>query len=382
MKVETVKLNKAAMQFVDENCFAKVNTGEDKKPKLEMVAYSGGVIKNHWYWGDLAIDLSGMSFPKKKSPLLEDHQTDKKIGFATKMSIENNQLTVVDSVFLNTPESLAFQQNSSDGFPYEASIYAKPTTIEEVGEGDSTEVNGYTFKGPGTIWRKSTFKEASVCTFGYDPNTKSAVSMSEGEEEFSIEYTNKSEAPKSKDKEELKKMNVTEQFKTDHPEEYKALIEGVVADASQTFTVKITELELELKESTDENGKLSEENKGNEKRIMALEKEGTLRKEKELVSSADSVFSEEFKESGLPDRLSEKVRKLVSHEQFIKEGELDTEAFRAIVKTELKDWTNEEGGIVNGFSTSTKTFVKDDSGKDSDACVDRMLKHIGQETKK
>ena len=84
---KTVKLTRGAMQLVDENCFAAVRFTDgdgEKKPQLDMLAYSGGIIKGHWYWGDLAIDLSGMSFPKKKFPILEDHMTDKKIGFAKK----------------------------------------------------------------------------------------------------------------------------------------------------------------------------------------------------------------------------------------------------------------------------------------------------------
>ena len=56
MKKETVKLTKGAMQLVDDQCFASVKfaegvEGEAKKPSLEMLAYSGGIIKNHWYWG-------------------------------------------------------------------------------------------------------------------------------------------------------------------------------------------------------------------------------------------------------------------------------------------------------------------------------------------
>ena len=80
-KEVTKKIPKGALRFVADNCDACVFAeGEGDAPKLKMLAYSGGVIKGHWYWGDLAIDVSGLSFPSR-FPILEDHRTDKKIAF-------------------------------------------------------------------------------------------------------------------------------------------------------------------------------------------------------------------------------------------------------------------------------------------------------------
>ena len=379
---ETIKVNKNVLIFVEDACQASMKLIEGATtPTFEMVAYSGGVIKDHWWWGSLAIDLSGMSFPKKKMPILEDHNTGKKIGFSKKMSIENNALVVKneDMTFIDTPESLAFRANSAAGFPYEASIYAKPTTVEEVGDGDSVEVNGYTFKGPGTIWRKSIFKEASVCTFGYDPNTKS-VAMSECEEELNLEYINKKpKETKLTNGEESKTMN-REKFKTEHPEEYAALVKEVTEPIVAKFTAEKAGIETKLADVTASNTILSEENKGAEKRLMALEKNEALRAEKELGFAADAIFTEKFNAAELPERLFSKVKKLVSHEAFVTDGKLDTEAFSAVVDAELKDWSSEDSGSVHGFSTTTKTHAKDDSTKlkADDDLVTRMLGHVGQ----
>lgn len=383
MATEKVKLNKNSMVFVDEGCSASVKLTEgDSAPIFEMDAYSGGIIKDHWYWGNLAIDLAGMSFPKNKAPILEDHFTEKKIGFSSKMTIEDHKLVVKNEhmTFIDTPESLAFRANSAAGFPYEASIYAKPTSIERVEEDQEVEVNGYTFKGPGTIWRKSIFKEASVCTFGYDPNTKS-VAMSESEEEFELEYVN--QGVKLNQQEEKKPMK-KEQFKTEHPEEYAALVKEIGDPTEAKFAAEKAELEAKLAAAIAENTKLAEENKGIEKRIMSLEKASMLSAEKELKNTADSIFSDRFKEAELPERLFSKVRKLVSHEEFVKEGELDKEAFKAAVDAELKDWAPEEGDeSVHGFSASTKSTGNEDPSKLKavDDTVNRMLKHLGQEVK-
>lgn len=376
MGTESVKISKAALQFNDPNCFAAVKSNGDAT-SLDMCVYSGGVIKDHWWWGDLAVDLSGMSFPKKKMPILEDHRTEKKIGFSTKMSVENNQLTVAEMSYIDTPESLAFRANSAAGFPYEASMYAQPTSIETVSDGQEVEVNGYTFKGPGTIWRKSTFKEASICTFGYDPNTKS-VAMSEGEEVINLEYVG--EQSKQLNREEDKKPMNKEQFKTDHPEEYAKL----VGEIQSQFEVTKVELENKLANAVSEKEKLSAENISLEKRVIQIEKNDTLRAEREISSTADSIFTAQFNAVGLPERLFSKVRKLVSHNEFVKDGSLDREAFKAAVDAELKDWEPAEGETqVFGLGSGTKHVVEDGkSEKEVDSIVSRMLGYVGQESNK
>lgn len=379
MKKETVKLTKGAMQLVDDQCFATVKFAEgaegEKKPQLEMLAYSGGIIKGHWYWGDLAIDLEGMSFPKKKFPLLEDHDTSKKLGFIKKLSIENNQLTVTDAEFLDTPESLKFRETSAQGFPYEASIYAKPTQIQRLTEDETAEVNGYTMKGPGTIWRKSIFKESSVCTFGYDSNTKS-VAMSETED-VTIEYGERSgEETQLNNKEDLPKMDL-EKFKSEYPEEFSKLQAQITDAVTAQFSVEKKQLEDKLTAAAEANAQLSAENKDSEKRLIALEKAESQRIEQGIKLSADNLFAEKFKEAGLPDRIQDKVRRLVGHEQFVADGVFDTEAFAAAVDAELKDWSGATEGAVIGFSTSTKTPADNNSAtKLTDDVAARMASYL------
>jgi hypothetical protein len=375
MAKETVKLTRSSMQLLDDKSFAKVRFSDDedgneeKKPILEMTAYSGGIIKNHWFWGDLAIDLNGMSFPKGKFPILEEHETAKRIGFATKMSIENNQLTVAEATFLNTPEAISFKEQSAAGFPFEASIYAKPSKIQTLQEGEVADVNGYQMTGPATIWRTSTFKEASVCTFGYDSNTRSAA-MSE-DEDVIVEYTTKF-AVKPKKEESMDYIK----FKTEHPEEFAKLAKEVADGIEAKFAEEKAALEAQLAEVQTQNTKLSEENKDGEKRLLALEKAEAIRAEQNLKHTADTIFAEKFKEAGLPDRLSEKVRKLTSHEAFVADGKLDVEAFSTAIDTELKDWTNDDGSVL-GFSTSNKSHGESDaSTKASDAAAARMLAYV------
>jgi hypothetical protein len=376
MKKETVKLKNSSMQFVDENCFAAVTFADDekKKPVLEMVGYSGGIIKNHWYWGDLAIDLQGMSFPKKKFPILQEHSTALKIGFATKMSIEGNKLTVEKSEFVDTPESIKFRETSAQGFPYEASIFAKPTKIQRLLENEEAEVNGYKMKGPGTIWRASTFKEVSVCTFGYDSNT-SAVAMAEAED-VEIEYISENKAASQfKGEEENKSMDYLK-FKAEFPGEFAKLAADVAAEVAGKFTEEKQALETKISALTEEVTQLSAEVKESEKKVLSYEKAEAARVEESIKLKAEAVFAEKFKESGLPERLEAKVKRLVGHEAFVADGKLDAEAFGAAIDAELKDWTGDSS--VMGFSTSTKELGNEDTNslKAADEAAARMLKYV------
>jgi hypothetical protein len=129
--------------------------------KFRMVGYSGKIITGHWWWGNLGIDLDGISFKKPKFPILRDHLTSKEMGFSKKPQISNKEglvFTEKEVTFLENEDVDKFVENSRKGFPYQASISARPTVIERVEEGSSVEVNGLTlprrrfFLLVGTLW--------------------------------------------------------------------------------------------------------------------------------------------------------------------------------------------------------------------------------------
>ena len=106
---KTEKLPKGALRLVQtgSECFAFAKK-EGENTRLNMVGYSGGVIKDHWYWGNLMINLDGMSFPITKYPILEDHRDDKKIAFTGKPLIDDYKLKVDpenDALYFRLDES-------------------------------------------------------------------------------------------------------------------------------------------------------------------------------------------------------------------------------------------------------------------------------------
>ena len=155
---------------------------EDKTSKFIITAYSGDVIKNHWYWGNIAFDLDGTKFAKSPTPVLEEHFTTNRLGFTTAQNIDDK--VTVEGRFLDNDRGRQMAADIKSGFPMEASLYIKPSAVERVSEGESAKVNGRTLKGPGTIFRKALIKEVSMVVFGADSNTRSLAANAENGNEI------------------------------------------------------------------------------------------------------------------------------------------------------------------------------------------------------
>ncbi|MCE5226087.1 MAG: hypothetical protein LLG05_09560, partial [Porphyromonadaceae bacterium] len=349
---------------------------EGKEAILNMTAYSGKIIPKHWYWGDLVIDVSGMKISDKNIPILQDHETDRKVGFGT-FKKENNQILSDKTAFVDTADANEFIRLSKKGFPYQASIQGRPIRIQKLSEDETAEVNGFTMKGPGTIWRESVLVECSVCTFGADSNTKS-VAMSENQDmEVEIEQTLKEK--------EVQNMDL-KQFQTEHPDLYAQVFslgktEGITegkTSAETSFKADKTLLESWVKALHSENVKLTEHSSDVERRIVALEKTQALTVEQGIKSTADSAFSEIMVKHDIPERLRPKIRKQLNHQSFIADDKLDVCKFQEAIETELKDWVSDaEETSVMGFSITNNS---NKTGSE-DTMVTRMLNYVGVTTK-
>ena len=392
MSKENQKIPQAALHFMDKDCFAQAVSIDGEKVSLDMVAYSGKVIKDHFWWGNLAIDIEGMSFPKSKFPILENHDTSKKIAFSKgKPNTDNFQLVMnPDKIeFVDTETAAEFIKLSKAGFPYESSIYAIPTSVESLEQGVSADVNGMTVKGPASIWRQSVFKEASVCVFGWDSNTSSSAFAST-EVELDIEVTNLKlmEDQKTLTSKEVKKKMDLKEFKTEQPDAYNELMEEVKI-------VVTSDLEAKFKgEKKDLEDKLSEEKKTHEtqmadrdKRVLELEKKDTIRSEKEMQARVDRIWRDSLSESSVPDHLYDKVMRQVSYSQFVKDGVLDKDKFVEAIEAEIKDWIDKgvtSSILGSGFGqreVDEEVKLKEADTKTVKDTTENLLRLAGQETK-
>ena len=385
MSKRLMKIPKKAMYFAEDDADMHLARDEDGRESFSMLAYSGKIIKGYSFWGDLAVDVSGIQFNGKRFPILEQHELDKKIG------VSNKKPTIESGVFfekinlLNNPVAQEFRSNLDGEFPYQASLGIHPLAIEELSDGETAEVNGYKMKGPGTIIRKSRFKEASVCVFGADPNTKIA-SLSEEEEEVLVELVEKTtNETKEMNKTEEKSMTLKE-LQEKYPELY-AEIQRQLSEKEakiQELSDKMTEVENKRKELESENTALSDENQINVQRIEKLEKLEDLRREKDIKNQADGIVSAKLSENNIPVRLHEKIRKQLDHNMCVSEENVfDSAKFTEQVDAEIKDWKETLGEFtvkkdtVLGMSGGDRT---DFSEQNSDDDASRLLNYVSEKT--
>ena len=390
------KIPRGAMRFVDNLCDASIFSAEgDEDNKLNMTIYSGGVIKNHWYWDDLAIDLSGLSMNSKTLPILEDHDTSKKIAFSKEVLIDNENGVRVNSdktVFLDTEESREFQKNSKTGFPYQASISVSPSQIQRLAEKEETEVNGFTMKGPGTVFRKARMNEGSVCVFGWDNKTQSSA-FSKEEVDVDIDVigasTEGAETSEEETKLELKDNNkgtteeipmTREELAKDNPE--------LLASIEKSVTDSVTAA-LEAKHSGEKTELVAQVKTGDEK-TLKLEKRELLRTEDENKLKAKVIVSEHLSKSDVPLHLYVKVHNMFNVNDFTEEDDdgfkiLNESKFTEAVVKEIPDWeeTPDEDGDVAGAGFSkktpeTKANLSEEDEKETTDLANDMLSMAGQ----
>lgn len=150
-----------------------------KTVPIKMLARTGQPI-DHWYWGRIVHDLSGMHLHKPRLCIDYCHEEDELIGYLDRFETGSGDLVA-------SGELVPYQENdraseiifkAQNGVPYEASIDFGGTgiKIEDLGENHSAEVNGYTFEGPGVIVREWPLRGVAVCPYGADQETSSKLS--------------------------------------------------------------------------------------------------------------------------------------------------------------------------------------------------------------
>ena len=153
--------------------FASKEDTTEGNGTFHIIAYSGGIIQNHWFWGNVIFDLQGLKFAKSRTPILQEHLTDLRIGFTIDQVITDK--VAVQGEFLSNDKAQAARKDIVEGFPMQASMFMPPILVENVKSDETIEVNGLKFKGPGTIFRKALIREISICVLGADAKTKAAV---------------------------------------------------------------------------------------------------------------------------------------------------------------------------------------------------------------
>lgn len=138
---------------------------------FEGVAYSGQVVSDHYFWGNVVFDLASVQAPERL-PILIEHDRGQRAGFA---SAEISDAIRVSGTLLDNQHGQAVASEADAGFPWQMSVHIHPGRVDEIGEGSTIEVNGQTLQGPLTIFRDSLIRETSFTPTGADAHTSARV---------------------------------------------------------------------------------------------------------------------------------------------------------------------------------------------------------------
>ncbi len=152
---------------------------EDKRKarRFHMLAYSGAAMSTGF--GNLIVDLAGIATPTKVGPVLRDHDLGKVVGQRDAFSNDGIRIEIDGAMSRVTVHSTEVAGLADEGFEWQSSLGLTAVKLEIVHDGESEEVNGRTFDGPGLVVKKSTLREVSFTPSGADSNT-SAVVFSDG----------------------------------------------------------------------------------------------------------------------------------------------------------------------------------------------------------
>lgn len=171
--VGTNEVPRNALRFAVP-CEFGSNGDSAKTVPVKMVARSGDPIE-HWYWGDVIHDLSGMRLDKPKVPIDYCHDSDQILGYLNKFDTSSGDLVCSGAVtpFGNGDRASEVVYKQKAGVPYEASINfgGDGIKIEQIAPGQMTQVNGQTFEGPGIVIREWPLRGVAICPYGADSDT-------------------------------------------------------------------------------------------------------------------------------------------------------------------------------------------------------------------
>lgn len=185
--IDATKVPRDAMRFANASPmqFAAGDAETGILP-FSMVARSPEAI-NHYYWGRIVHDLSGMILRKESITVDYMHEYDAVIGFANQFGITDAGLQVSGSLVTTEPNDKADEvyRKGKAGVPYEASIDwdGPEVELEYIPEGVTTEVNAMQFAGPGYVVRKWPLRAIAICRYGHDAGTHTKFSKTSTEPE-------------------------------------------------------------------------------------------------------------------------------------------------------------------------------------------------------
>jgi len=165
-----------------EQSTVEASVGEGKRPKFDVIAYNGGPLTVGGYDLPIVLDLAGLEQGKSVIANLH-HKKDHLVGHVGTVENNGKTLRLSGEVSAVSQSATEFVDSAKNGFPWQASIEAKPLRVEEIPEGRTVMVNGQSIQGPVYVARKSRLYGVAFLPHGADENT--TVQLAASAVEFS-----------------------------------------------------------------------------------------------------------------------------------------------------------------------------------------------------
>jgi hypothetical protein len=161
------------------------DNGENAKTApVTIVARSGKPIE-HWFWGTVVHDLSGMKLAKPKVPIDYVHDDYEILGYLNKFDTASGDLVCSGAIvpYADKDRAAEVLHKQQEGVPYEASLNfdGDGIKVQELAKGEVADVNGYKLEGPAVIIREWPLRGVAICPYGADANTSTKFKNDQSE---------------------------------------------------------------------------------------------------------------------------------------------------------------------------------------------------------
>lgn len=160
-------------EFADCTIQAEQAGGKKRIPRFNInPAYNGGPITVGAYKLPIIVDLAGMSVNSQVVSANLHHDSTKLVGHADSIDNNGKRLNLSGPVSGAGPSAAEFTVSYGNGFPWKASIEARPLKKPElIAAGESVQVNGRTFQGPVLVARETELYGVAFVPRGADDKT-------------------------------------------------------------------------------------------------------------------------------------------------------------------------------------------------------------------
>lgn len=159
-------------------------TGTEALSRFDMLAYSGGPLLIDYWDAPVYVDVEGMEIRTQSMPSFLQHYRQAIVGHTTSITKSDGNRSVMASMVVSGAgaEAEMVVKTARRGFPWQASITARPLRMEKVSAGASASVNGRTLQGPAYIARQSSLREISIVPLGGDADAIARIAATAAED--------------------------------------------------------------------------------------------------------------------------------------------------------------------------------------------------------